>query len=160
VLTQRLRTMVDEGLVATKPSSSARRSTYTLTERGRSTAPILKELARWGMPLLEAPGGGRTIRPAAAATVAIRNYYDAGAADGIDERYSLHIDGEPITLSSVKGGGAAHDAADLEIDASANVWMRIRQGRLTLKDARQRGELHVKGPARALRNFQRIFQVP
>ena len=159
VLTQRLRTMIDEGLVATKPSSSPRRSTYVLTERGRSTAPILRELARWGMPLLEAPGDGRTIRPAAAAAVALRNYYDAAAAGGIDERYLLRIDGEPITLSSVKGGGEARDAADLEIDASADVWMRIRQGRLTLKDARQRGDLHVKGPARTLRNFQRIFQI-
>jgi DNA-binding HxlR family transcriptional regulator len=163
VLTQRLRTMVDEGLVTTKPSSSPRRSTYALTERGRSTAPILRELARWGMPLLEPAIDGRTIRPAAAAAVAVRNYYDAAAADGISERYLLRIDGEPITLSSVKGGGKARDqrdTADLEIDASADVWIRIRQGRLTLKDARQQGELHVQGPARSLRNFQRIFQVP
>jgi putative sterol carrier protein len=111
------------------------------------------------MPLLEPSHDGKTIRPAAAAAVAVRNYFDASAAEGIDERYLLRIDGEPITLSSVKGGGATRDEADLEIDASADVWIRIRQGRISLKDARQCGELHVKGPARSLRNFQRIFQV-
>src|SRR4051794_18374029 len=46
VLTQRLRELTDEDLVTTRPSTTSRRSVYTLTERGRSTAPVLKALAR------------------------------------------------------------------------------------------------------------------
>ena len=56
VLTQRLRALTDEGLVTTgKLPPPAARSVYTLTDRGRSTGPVLSALARWGMPLPEPP---------------------------------------------------------------------------------------------------------
>src|SRR4051794_23397037 len=114
VLTQRLRELVEDDLVTTRPAESSRRSVYSLTRRGRGAAPILKELARWGMPLLERRADDQSMRPRPAVTVAVANYYDADAAAGIDERYLLHVDGETITLSSVRGGGAARKSVDVE----------------------------------------------
>ncbi len=160
MLTQRLRELTDQGLVTTRPTESPRRSMYTLTERGRSAAPVLRELARWGMPLLERPQAGQSMRPQAAVRVAIANYYDSAAADGIDERYELHVGDERIVLSSVKGGGRPHPQPDVVIATDADTLIDLRQQRMTLRQARDAGRLVTKGPARSIRNFQRIFQVP
>src|SRR5215207_1372937 len=54
VLSQRLKRLADSGLVATEElPPPAARSVYTLTPRGRETAPILRELIRFGLPELE-----------------------------------------------------------------------------------------------------------
>jgi DNA-binding HxlR family transcriptional regulator len=160
VLTQRLHELVDEGLVTTQPDPSSQRHVYAITDRGRDAAPILRALARWGMPLLEPRSDDQTLRPRAALSVAILSYYDAHAAAGIDERYRLDIDGETFTLSSVQGGGKARAAADVEIEGRAGTWIDIRQGRVTLKEARRQGLLRITGPARSIANFQRVFQIP
>ncbi len=144
MLTQRLRELTDEGLVTTRPTES----------------PRLRELARWGMPLLEQPQAGQSMRPQAAVRVAIANYYDSAAADGIDERYELHVGDERIVLSSVKGGGRPHPKPDVVIATDAATLIDLRQQRITLRQARDAGRLVTKGPARSIRYFQRIFQVP
>jgi len=160
VLTQRLRELVDDGLVTTHPDSSPRRQIYVLTDRGRDAAPILRALARWGMPLLEERPADRHLRPRAVLNISIGAYYDAGAAAGIDERYRLEIGDETFMLSSVNGGGKARADADVVITGSADTWIDIRQGRLTFKDARSQGLLHVAGAARSVTNFRRIFRIP
>ena len=160
VLTQRLRTLTDQGLVTTRDlPPPAARSVYTLTERGRSTSPVLSALARWGMPLLEPPSEVRQLRPERAVNIAVANYYDAVAADGIDERYLVRADGREVTLSSVNGGGPAHPEPDLVIEGPGAVWIEIRQGRTTLAEARRQRRLTVTGSKAALANFQRIFRV-
>jgi len=161
VLTQRLRALTDQGLVTTKElPPPAARCVYTLTDRGRSTGPVLSALARWGMPLLEPPSEARQLRPDRVVNIAVANYYDAVAADGIDERYLVRADGQEVTLSSVKGGGAPHSEPDLVIDGTGAVWIDIRQGVTTLAEARRQGRLTVTGPKATLANFQRIFRVP
>jgi len=161
VLTQRLRTLTDQGLVTTKElPPPAHRSVYTLTPRGRSAIPVMTALAKWGMPLLEEPTDDREIRAWTAVNVGVGIYYDPAAADGVDERYRFRICDEEITLSSVKGGGAPHDAPDLILQSDGRVWVDIRQGRLTLAEARKRKLLTVTGSSDALANFQRIFHVP
>ncbi|HEX4492791.1 MAG TPA: helix-turn-helix domain-containing protein [Acidimicrobiia bacterium] len=160
VLTQRLRELADEGLVTMHDDPSTRRQLYALTDRGREAGPVLRALARWGMPLLEPRPDDRTVRPRAALNVAILSYYDAAAAAGIDERYRLEIDGETFTLSSVKGGGKARATADVELVAGAGTWIDIRQGRLTLQQARKDGLVQVTGPARSVANFRRVFRIP
>ncbi len=160
VLTQRLRTLVDQGLADVKElPPPAARTVYTSTERGRSVVPVLRALARWGMPLLEAPSADEPVRPWTAANAAISAFYDRVAALGIDERYLLRIDGKQFVLSSVRGGGAAHATPDLELDASAATWIDIRQGRLTVREAIASDRLRVTGPNDALGRFQRVFQL-
>jgi DNA-binding HxlR family transcriptional regulator len=160
VLTQRLRALTEEGLVTTKElPPPAARSVYTLTERGRSTGPVLSALARWGMPLLEPPSAARQLRPERVVNIAVAVYYDAVAAAGIDERYLVRADGREVTLSSVKGGGAPHAEPDLVIDGPGAVWIEIRQGTTTLAEARRQRRLTVTGSKATLANFQRIFRV-
>jgi DNA-binding HxlR family transcriptional regulator len=160
VLTQRLRTMTEQGLLTTKElPPPAARSVYTLSARGRDAVPVLTALARWGMPLLEEPTDEQVVRPWTAINVAVAIYYDAVAAAGVDERYRFRADGEEITLSSVKGGGAARGEPDLVLDAAARVWIDIRRGRLTLAQAKRQHLLRTTGSKTALANFQRIFHV-
>ena len=50
VLSERLRELIDKGLVAKLEAQSAKRSaSYTLTARGRSLGPLLQELYDWGL---------------------------------------------------------------------------------------------------------------
>lgn len=157
LLTQRLRTMIDAGLVATKElPPPAARSVYTITERGRSTVPVIRALARWGMPLLEEPDDDTEISPAMVANAVLGAYYDPVVAEGIDERYLLRMGDEEILLSSVRGRSVAREP-DLVLDADPRVWVDVRQGRLTMRDAIRGKRLRSTGSAAALANFRRIF---
>ena len=137
----------------------AARSVYTVTDYGRSAVPVLRALARWGMPLLEAPGVDQPVRPWTAVNAAIATYYDPVAAQGVDERYLFRVDGEEITLSTVTGRGVPHDHPDLTIESSTRIWIDIRQGRTTLKRAITDGFVTTAGPKRALKNLQKIFRL-
>jgi DNA-binding HxlR family transcriptional regulator len=161
LLTQRLRTLIDEGLVATKElPPPAARSVYTITEQGRTVIPVLRSLAKWGMPLLEEPPDDLEIRPWVSANVMVAAYFDADAAAGIDERYLLRIDGEEVLLSSVRGRHDTHRDPTLVLDSAARVWVDIRRGRTTLREALKSGLVQRSGSAAALAHFQRIFAIP
>jgi DNA-binding HxlR family transcriptional regulator len=161
VLTQRLRTMTEQGLITTKPSGvgAGTRSVYTLTPRGREAIPVMRALARWGLPLLEEPTDDRDVRPWSAVNVAVAGYYDAVAAQGVDERYVMRIGDEEFALSSVPGGGDPHETPDLVIDSNARVWIDIRQGRLTFAQARREKLIRTSGSKEALANFRCIFHL-
>jgi DNA-binding HxlR family transcriptional regulator len=160
LLTQRLRTMAQHGLVTSRElPPPAARSVYCATERGREAASVLRALTRFGMPLLEAPDDDAVVRPWTALQAAVGAYYQPVAAADIDERYLLRIDGEEFTLSSVPGGGAPHATPDLVLEGAAKTLLDIRQRRIGLRDAIAAGHITKKGPARALANFARIFQL-
>jgi DNA-binding HxlR family transcriptional regulator len=155
VLTQRLRSLVEQGFVTTTEHAG-----YAVTARGRSTVPVMRALARWGMPLLEEPSDDRPVRAWTAVNVAVAVYFDPAVAVGVDERYLFRVDGEDIVLSSVAGGGPPHDTPDVVLESAARVWIDIRQGRLTMDDAMSAGALRVTGRRGAIANLRRIFQIP
>ena len=160
LLTQRLRTMAADGLLASKElPPPAARSVYTITPRGRETVPVLRALVRWGMPLLEEAGPDDVVRPWSAVSIALTAYFDPAMAAGIDERYRLEIDGQPFELSSVAGGGEPRAEADLALAMSAKTLLDIRQGRVTLPDAIASGAVRKTGTAKALANFTKVFRV-
>ena len=129
LLSQRLRTMIDQGLVTTKElPPPAARSVYTVTAHGRKAISVLRALTRFGMPLLEQPDDEVVVRPWTAAHAAVGAFFQPLAAIGIDERYLLRIDGEEFTLSSVPGGGAPHDKPDLVLEGPARGVSRRASG--------------------------------
>src|SRR5258706_5937793 len=109
LLSQRLRTMTDQGLITTKELPPAARSVYAVTRRGRDAITVLRALTRFGMPLLEEPGDDVVVRPWTAAHAAVGAYFQPLETVGVDERYLLRIDDEEFTMSSVPGGGNQHD---------------------------------------------------
>jgi len=160
LLTQRLRAMTEQGLIETKAlPPPAARTVYAATRRGRDAVPVLRALARFGVPLLEAPSDQVVVRPSAAVNSMVAAYYDASRAEGIDERYLFRIDGQEITLSSVRGGGAPGHPPDVVIESSARVWVDLRQGRVSWRDAVDQGLLVVRGRRSCVRNLRRIFHL-
>lgn len=160
LLSQRLRTMTDQGLVTTKElPPPAARSVYAVTPRGRQAVSVLRALTRFGMPLLAEPDDDVVVRPWTAAHAAIGAYFAPLAAVGVDERYLLRIDGEEFTMSSVPGGGAPHGEPELVLEGSARAFLDVRQGRTSMREAIASGRLTKRGSARALANFVRIFQL-
>jgi DNA-binding HxlR family transcriptional regulator len=160
LLSQRLRTMVEQGLITTKElPPPAARSVYSATIRGRQATTVLRALTRFGMPLLEAPDDDVVVRPWTAAHAAVGAYFQPHKAIGVDERYLLRIDGEEFTMSSVPGGGVAHDKPDLVLEGPARAFLDVRQGRSSLRQAITTGRLIKRGSARALANFACIFQL-
>jgi len=159
LLTQRLRSMAEQGLVATKElPPPAARSVYVATARGREAIPVLRALSRYGMPLLEAPTADTSILPSMVANAGLRAYFDAVAAADVDERYLVRIGDEEFLLSSVSGGGEPRPP-DVTLDASAATWMDVRQGRTTLRRAIRDKRMVRTGPAAAMHHFAEIFQL-
>jgi DNA-binding HxlR family transcriptional regulator len=160
LLSQRLRTMAEQGLITSKElPPPAARSVYTVTTRGRDAITVLRALTRFGMPLLEEPDDDVVVRPWTAANAAVGAYFQPLKAVSIDERYLLRIDGEDFTLSSVPGGGSAHEKPDLVLEGAARTFLAVRQGRMSLRQAIDNGYLVKRGSARTLANFARIFQL-
>jgi DNA-binding HxlR family transcriptional regulator len=157
VLTARLRVLGEQDLVTTTAGPGAR-ARYALTTRGREATPVLRALARFGMPLLEDPDRVPAPRPWSAVQTCVLAYYDSMSAAGIDERYRFVVDGEVHDVSSVRGGGAPRDP-DLTVTCSARTLFAIRQGRTTVRGAETDGDLVIRGPRRALRNLRTIFQL-
>jgi DNA-binding HxlR family transcriptional regulator len=160
VLTQRLRTMTEQELIGTKElPAPAARTVYTLLPRGRGAIPVLTALARWGMPLLEEPPEDEPMRPWTAVNIGVGIHYDTMAALGIDERYLFKVGGEEITLSSVRGGAPRDCEPDLVLESEPRLWIDIRQGRVTLSQAKKQGRLTITGSKDALAHFQQIYHL-
>ena len=160
LLSQRLRTMTAQGLIYTKElPPPAARSVYAVTTRGRDAITVLRALTRFGMPLLEEADDDVVVRPWTAAHAAIGAYFQPMKAIDVDERYLLRIDGEEFTMSSVSGGGIAHDKPDLVLEGPARAFLDLRQGRMSLREAIATGCITKHGSARTLTNFARIFQL-
>ncbi len=160
LLTQRLRTMNEHGLLESRElPPPAARSVYTVTARGREAVPVLRALARYGLPLLEAPSEQTRISPTMVADAALRAHFDAVAAIGIDERYEVQIDDQTFHLSSVTGGGEDRVRPDLVLVASAATWMDVRQGRIRVRHAIRNKRMIKSGPTSALTHFANIFHL-
>lgn len=156
LLSDRLQTLAANGLIATEElAPPAARTVYVLTDEGREALPVLRALARFGVPRLPADEAG--MRPVSAVHAMLKLYYDPEAASGVDEGYRVVIDGEPYDLSSVPGGAPRRIVLTLALSSATLVG--LRQGRDTLADAQAGGRLTVNGPKRALATFARIFQL-
>lgn len=161
LLTERLQVLTAHGLVTTRElPPPAARTVYTATEKTRDAAPILRAMARFGMGLLTPPRASTKVRPETAAHGALTPYFDADAAAGIDEVYRLVIDGRDFTFTSARGGKvAAGREPDLVLTTPAHVILAARRGESRLADAVTAGAVTVAGSKRALRNFQKVFQL-
>ncbi len=158
MLTQRLRTLTEQGMIATKElPPPAARSVYTITAKGRTVVPVLRALTRWGFPLLDSPDEHTRVRPWTAVQAAVSAFYDEVVALDLDERYLLRVDGEEFMLSSVRGGGDHHAVPDLVIEAPAKTFIDLRLGHITMAEAAASGALVVQGSDTALTNFGARF---
>lgn len=163
LLTSRLQALREEGLVETRElPPPAARTVYTATPKAYEAAPILRAMARFGMDLLPPVRAAKNVRPETAIYGALLPYWDARAAEGIDEAYRLVVDGEAFTFASNRRGIAdttGDREPDLVVTSPARAILEARRGERTLEDAIERGTVRVEGRKRALRNFLEIFHL-
>jgi DNA-binding HxlR family transcriptional regulator len=137
LLASRLRDLEEAGIVSREEAPPPVATTlFTLTSRGEALAPVLQELIRWGMPLMEdgpAPGDifrGQWMTWPAHMTLADRD------PDAPPVTIQVLADGEPAVLQTSGGGvqvtqGQA-DHPDAVLRGSAHAVLGLLTGRVNL----------------------------
>ncbi len=149
LLAERLRDLEQAGVVEREEAPPPIATTlYHLTDRGRALRPVLRELGRWGGPLLAgAPDDDAFLGHwlALPAEELLADRLAGGPAATVELRPD---DGEPVTVERLDGeararpGPAAH--ADLVIAGPHRAIVRLLAGRIGPDDARAEG-LTVEG---------------
>lgn len=161
VLSQRLKRLVDDGLVVVEElPPPAARSVYGLTERGRDVQPVLRALVRFGTPDLAPATPDRSPRPSTVAPVVFVSWFDEAEAARIDvdEHYDLVVDGQVQHLSSRRPTARRRVEGDPAVTVEGPAWAfaRLRQGE-TLDELAADGTLRITGSRAARSRFRRLY---
>ena len=157
VLSQRLKRLVDDGLVVIEElPPPAARSVYTLTPRGREAVPILRALVRFGTSELEPATPEHRLRPPLVVASAFLAWFDEIEARRIEvaEHYDLVMDGERQSIRSLRPTLWRGPESPPAVTVEGPTWAfaRLRQGS-SLGDA----PLVVTGSEAARSRFRRIY---
>ena len=160
MLSQRLKTLVDGGIIVKEPSGNGHSYEYRLTPAGEELRPLVLQLGTWGQRWA-------------------RSSMDSHDLDASllmwDMRRSLHVDKLPQRQAVIQfefpdaGKGMRRwwlviddgevdlcleepaDEADVSVSTSLRTMTQIWLGNLSLAQARAQGILKVAGPARLVR---------
>jgi DNA-binding HxlR family transcriptional regulator len=156
VLAVRLRELEEAGIITReKLPRPAATTVYALTEDGMELRPVVDELARWGLRLMDRPARDDSLRNGwLMYSVAVST-----PAAALPERgeVQVNVDGEPHTLV-VRGGrvGAHHGAAASPIaviETSRRALFQLATGQVRCQELEQAERIAVDGDTRAARCF-------
>jgi DNA-binding HxlR family transcriptional regulator len=144
LLADRLRELEDAGVVRSEAARPPVATTlYSLTERGAALEPIVRELGRWGAPMMAAgPGDGDTFR-SHWLSFPVSEFLVDRDPGGPPLAIELRTGEEPVTVRASEGavqllqGPAEHP--DLVLEATPHVIVGVLAGALDLAQARARG---------------------
>ena len=148
VISQRLRELVEDGVVAQRElPPPARVRVYELTDWGRELEPVLVHLGRWGgrAPMPEGAHAGLD-----SVLVAIQATADPARVTG---RYQVRIGADAFVIDGTSGsvrirrGTADQPEATATIDPDA--FFALVLGQRSVADAIAAGDLHLVGSADA-----------
>ena len=105
ILTARLRDLEAEGVVTRR--TEGRATWYELTEAGRALAPVMRELAIWGVRRFLAPPLAENFTPRSTLTALSMGAAAATTVDGAEGEYELRVGPEVATLAVGTGGMSA-----------------------------------------------------
>jgi DNA-binding HxlR family transcriptional regulator len=156
VLAVRLRELEDAGIIAReKLPPPAAATVYALTDDGAELRPVVDELARWGLRLMDRPQRGEAIRTG----WLVYSLASSASATGMREEseLELRVDGEAYTLTVRNGsfearqGTAARPIAVIE--ASRQSLFRLASGQVARGELERDGQITVEKDSRAARRF-------
>lgn len=112
ILTARLRDLEADGVVSRR--TEGRASWYELTEAGRALAPVMRELAIWGVRRFLAPPLSEKFTPRSTLTALSMGAAGSGTVEGADGQYEVRVASEVIAVIVHDGKmsaaqGPAHD---------------------------------------------------
>lgn len=158
LLTERLRDLERAGLVEQRDlPAPAARTVYALTADGLGVGPVLRTLARFGLPFLDDPAEGR-VQPRMAVHAALGGLFSPGAAARRDLSLRFDLDGEELWLEVRAGELVPADTRgipDLTFVGSAAGLVEVCRGGLDLAAAAPR--LRVEGASKAKEAFAEMF---
>jgi DNA-binding HxlR family transcriptional regulator len=168
LLTQRLRDLEADGIVhRVELPPPAARTVYELTERGRALEPVIYELARFGLPYLDAPTASEPMFEHML-PLGIRALVVAEALPRRAFVMRLELDEGVITLNIAPPrpgpaigrldawpGEPQHANAALRGSIAVALW--VRRGDLTFDDAEQQGLLSLAGSDRHVATARALF---
>jgi len=156
LLATRLRELQETGVIDRRevpPPTPA--TVYELTARGQALKPVIRELARWGRPLLREPADDHL--PDSALLLGIETAFHPDAAAGLDETYDIDVDGTRVavrvhdgTVDITPGGAGEHAAVRIVTD---------REGFIDLARGNPRARLQIEGDPDALVRLQKVFSL-
>ena len=160
ILAARLKELEACGLIRKRTLPPPAASTvYELTDYGAGLRETLYALARWGARTIGPPGPDDELYPEWGVN-ALPALFDAEAARGLTETYTLVVDGDAFTARIADGAleasmGAAEDA-DLLVEMDMGTFFGLASGELAPKEAVQAGRVLVQGE---LETLERCFRV-
>lgn len=165
LLAARLRFLEAEGLVKrTTLPPPAHTPAWALTEAGEELRPAVLALARWGMRwALDERGPEDEFRPGWA-VLGMQAIFDPEAAADIRVVYEFRVEGDvfhtTIDDGRIEVARGPAQRPDAVIEATADAFLELAAGRLTLEEALRRGSASVEGDRRAQRRLRALFRWP
>lgn len=153
LLAERLRQLEDAGVIAREEAPPPIATTlFRLTERGEALLPVLRELGRWGGPLLMDADASDTFHSYWMA-LPLQLYYVDPTPERPPVKIQLETGDEPVFLETEAGKVRARRGRAAEPDAlirgDPKSVIGVLSGRLDLEAARKAG-LEVEGDLAAL----------
>jgi DNA-binding HxlR family transcriptional regulator len=157
LLADRLRQLEEAGVVRRELAPPPVATTlFHLTPRGEDLRPVIRELGRWGAPLLSEADGTEIFR-SHWLTLPLELYYYDPTPSGPPVTIEVRTGDEPMTIEIAGGQVTAHRGSTphptaLVIGRPALV-LPVLSGRIGLDDARARG-LEFQGDPAALQRIR------
>jgi DNA-binding HxlR family transcriptional regulator len=156
VLAVRLRELEKAGIIAREklppPASS---TVYVLTDDGVALRPVVDELARWGLRLLDQPQRGEALRTGWLVYSLAVSTPPTGMSE--HSQLELRVDGQPHTLTVRDGRFEAHQGAAPNplavIEAPLGALFRLARGKAARSELERDGQISVEKDSRAARRF-------
>ena len=161
LLTERLRTLEREGLVARRElAPPAARQVYELTDDGRDLAHAMAPLIAWGARRIGDRQAGESFR-ARWPAVAMAGLADPEAAKGVSETYQYLVDDSAFYFTVDDGSIELHDGRaedpSVVVTTDEQTWADIASGKTVASSAAATGALTVAGDPRAVKRLGKIF---
>ncbi|MBO0683058.1 MAG: transcriptional regulator [Candidatus Dormibacteraeota bacterium] len=163
LLADRLREMEEAGIVRRETARPpVATSLFVLTERGHELMPVLRELGRWGAPLLaEAPADDEFRTHWLA--IPLGEYLTDRSPELPPVTLELRTGDEPVVLETVEGrvrvrpGRLEHP--DTVLSGPYRLIFRLLMGRMALEEALAAG-VRCEGDPEVVRRVQRPAEAP
>jgi DNA-binding HxlR family transcriptional regulator/putative sterol carrier protein len=161
LLTERLRALEDEGIVARNElPPPAARQVYELTEDGHDLAEAMVPLVAWGARRLGERGPDESFR-ARWAALAMATFADREVARGVSDTYQYLV-GDAAFHFVVDDGtiqlrdGRAQDP-DVVLTTDEETWADIVSGKTTASSAARRGAVRIDGDRHAAKRLKEML---
>lgn len=154
LLAERLKYLMERGVLRRTAGGAGNERTYELTERGEELRGPVLGLARWGLALLGPPTGEELVRPHWG-FLAVQSMMDPALATGKDESYEFHVDDEVFHIQVRDGQpsashGAAPDEPAMVAHVDSATFLEIGAKRLSPFEALALGRLAIDGDSAAI----------